>query len=263
MFNFLSLSDFVNHYPRFKTGKYRSSNPSDWMFYEAFRKLTYLFSGAVENHFTEIFYKHKEAQLVWNPKFYEESNYDSRFIRNNLEYILEFKSLSRTGLQYSNYKYRPSVGSQSEYIPTDETEEKQLGFSSVILHTDKYKKLLESQNTIRICERKEVGIIFLCYLQAEKRLVYKLINSVEAPIGFQSQPGNSNIKDDWRPKESYFLNLDDFKSIENVNDITVEDIIEKNCLQWILNEPVLMNHLHKINRLDDYGIEQIYKKYKI
>ena len=252
MFNFLSLSDFVNHYPRFKTGKYRSSNPSDWMFYEAFRKLTYLFSGAVENHFTEIFYNNKGSQLVWNPKFYEESNYDSRFIRNNLEYILEFKNLSKTGLQYSNYKY----------TPTDETEEKQLGFPSVILHTDKYKKLLESQNTIRICERKEVGIIFLCYLKSEKRLVYKLINNIEAPIGFQSQPGNSNIKDEWRPKESYFLNLECFNSIENVNDITVEDIIEKNNLQWILNEPVLMNHLHNINKLGDYGIEQIYKKYK-
>ena len=253
MFNFLSLSDFVNHYPRFKTGKSRSSNQSDWMFNEALIKLTYLFSGAVENHFTEIFYNNKEAQLVWNPKFYEESNYDSRFIRDNKEYILEFKSLSRTGLQYSNYKY----------TPTGETEEKQLGFCSVILHTDKYKKLLESQNTIRICERKNVGIIFLCYLQTEKRLVYKLINNIEGtPMGIQSQPGNSNIKDDWRNKESYFLNLEDFSSIENVENITVEEIIEKNNLQWILNEPVLMNHINKNRVLSEYNMEQIYKKYK-
>ena len=278
MFQYNSLSDFVNNFTSFKsTDKYayRSSSPADWFFWESFNKLGYLFSGAIEQHLIEKWLELKEAKLIKSPKFYEECAYDAMFSYNTDGFLLEFKCLHNT-----------SKSDMYGYLPLGKYVEESLPFPTVMLHTDKYNKLVNEFNRINTLQKsrdqKELrGIVYLCYLVKENRFISKVIYSKTNDlsgqlIGSAEQASNSNYNNGTRSKQSYYLNINEFKTVYYTNRLCTEDIIEANKLEWLYNAPEILGHLIKANKLNvpmmtqpitlatlsEKECELIYNKYK-
>ena len=279
MFNFKNTQDMINSFTSFKNkyDSYRSANQAEWQFYETVEKLKYLFSGYIEQYFIETFYKLIEAKQITAPKFYEECDYDSIFSHNDNGFLLEFKRLHNTTSSKIHL-----------YIPYGKKDYESLPFATAMLHTDKYNRLANKFNKLNEQQRKQnrkefSGVLYLCYLENEQRLIYKSIYSKSKDlsgelVGSAEQPWETIGDKGNKIKQSYYLDLNTFKEKTGImNPITAEEIIEENGLQWLYNSPDLLGHiitankLPKINhslaniqyyKLSEKQLKALYDKYK-